>query len=439
VKDFFRFVGRNFYEARVLFIKYLVAGGLLFILTIIANRLELRALTYFNAMFLLSGTVAIIGFGAANAASIYINQNQTDKREVESNFKLGLWVTLVLAVLLTVFIIIFKEAIFKYFIVFDVYDNYLFFYLMIPTIFFTMLMNYFYFILRRLKSFWFQIFLVVVHYVPLILGVLIISLVFGASLVAIAVVSNIALGVLVPLYLFWVFRFRLEVFRTNIFNIFKVKVNNLKTKLKTMTGIISIEGLWSIGYTLTFLFVLKKSEALYNSISYFNSFFNLTNGLFFALLTVASIRICRKMGQSRFDECYREGKFIIYQTVLMWVVMAGILLAISPLLFMGMNVDIRETGRQVLWLLLIMLLFNYVDWALSTYIIPLGGKTRFILILTVICLVYKIFIFLFANQITNNIYLIVALITADSAFNIVMTWWYFAKKKWLVNVNDSMA
>ncbi|MNN75455.1 hypothetical protein D3C81_1917600 [compost metagenome] len=81
-------------------------------------------------------------------------------------------------------------------------------------------------------------------------------------------------------------------------------------------------------------------------------------------------------------------------------------------------------------------LFRFIDWCLNSYILNLGGKTRFIFMSQLSGFIYYILLFIFADKIPQNNLLLIFLVGFVSIFKVSMGLIYFFSKRWMVRLNE---
>ena len=86
---FWKYIKQVFVEGKMLFIKYVCLAVLSTIISVIANRLDIPSLTYFNAVLSVSYFATIIAYGISNGVGVYINQNFKNEKKVNKYAQIG--------------------------------------------------------------------------------------------------------------------------------------------------------------------------------------------------------------------------------------------------------------------------------------------------------------------------------------------------------------
>ena len=89
---FFKEFIDTYKSAKWLILRYLILALYLTVSSIIANKMELTNLTYFNAVLSINGFVSIFSFAIVNGVGVYLNQNINDQKKVNYYVKLGLYI-----------------------------------------------------------------------------------------------------------------------------------------------------------------------------------------------------------------------------------------------------------------------------------------------------------------------------------------------------------
>jgi len=436
IKDFYKYNKKILKDSYLLLTKYFLVGIFWIIITLISNKFAVGDLTYFNAIFSLMIFSSIIPFGISQGISIYINQNIDDLEEVKKNIKLGFLLNLVGIILYISCLLIFKSLIFKHLIIINIPDNYVFFYMMIPVISMVMICDYFSSVFKILLESKSNLFFCLADFGLTLAAILITSIFQELTLTKIAWCYIATKAIFIPFFLVYAFKY---LNKKNTFNLLEFKKVEVKATPKKIKKIISFgvsEIIWNVSFTLSGLVLLKNSEVLYNSYNYFSSTLDMIFGLYYAAVAICSISICNRLGKNEFDEAYKEGKYTLILTVLIWIIIFIISIIASSFIFKGMNLEIVETGRMILIPFLIITLIRFVDWTLSTYIISNSGIVNRFIYFNSFALAYYIILFILVDYITINPVLLIFLLGFDSFISIIINFPFFKSKKWLVNLND---
>ena len=206
----------------------------------------------------------------------------------------------------------------------------------------------------------------------------------------------------------------------------------MEQELKVISARALSEVVWEIGYVFVSLFILKISVISYNQYCYFENALDIFNGLFFAFVSVVSIKICRCIGEEKKDEAKLHAKYSMLSVLVIWAIYAILSLAIFIPLRDGMNSELRPTALVSIILFLIISLLRFSEWNMGTYV--LGQSEYFAkggLILECIFAVYWIVLYLIAGYLPNNVYLIYSLIAVENIIKIIVSLFVFRSDKWL--------
>lgn len=186
---------------------------------------------------------------------------------------------------------------------------------------------------------------------------------------------------------------------------------------------------------MTSLFLLKVSALYFNSYAYYENILNIFNNLFFSFIVLTSINITRSLGEKNFDEAYMHGKYSIYGSIVIWVIYAIISLSLIVPINAGINIELVEIASTAIILYVAIHLFRYLVWNLSSYVLIWGGQVKIQFLLEVFSTLYFIMLFLIADQIPQNIYLVYFLLSLDNIIKLPIELLIFKSKTWLININ----
>lgn len=427
-KSFWKYFWDTLKHSRWLLFRYFIVGVYLIVVGIIANRLQLNHLTYYNSMITMLFFGEMISFGFIEGFGIYINQHINEIDKSKRYAKCGFYFTLALLTLTTIIFASFPNFILKN--VFNLKFDYdlTFYYIMVAVMFFDSVFGYYNHILKKVGEYKYQTIASAIQCVTIVLGMFLL-LVFGnLMLVPIGIVylavnivsvifSNIALS-------------KNKTYSVNLLKFEKVKLS--KQELKTITERALSEVVWEIGYFFISLFILKMDVIAYNQYCYFENALDILNGVFFAFVSSVSINICRCIGEDKKDEAYNHGKNSIMATFVIWLAYSLVSIALFIPLKAGMNIELQPTAFVSLVLFLIVALLRFSEWNLGTYIL---GQSEYFskagLILESIFTVYWIILFLIAELLPVNIFLIYAFIAFENIVKTAISIVVFKHKKWL--------
>lgn len=427
-KKFWKYFWNTLKESKWLLIKYLIVGIYLIVVGIIANRLKLNDLTYYNAMMTVMFFGEMIAFGFSEGFGLYINQHINEPEKSKNYAKIGFYFTCAYSAIITTLFACFPSFILKNILNLNFEVNLVFYYLMVAVMFFNTIFSFYSNLLKKVGEFKIQTintllqsFLIIAVLVILIafnkLELVPIGIIFLASYIGCCIYSHIAL-------------LKNKTYKVNLFKPGKLHLS--KQEFKIIMDHTLSEVVWEIGYFFLSLFILKVDTIAYNQYCYFENTLDILNGIFFAFINVVSIKICRCIGDAQYDEAYKHGKYSLYSTFVIWLAYAAISLSLYIPLKFGMNVELRETAFVSLVLYLVISLLRFSEWNLGTYI--LGQSEVFStlgLIMESIFTCYWIILFLTAQFIPANIFLIYGLIAFENLTKTTISVIIFKQKKWL--------
>lgn len=434
MKDFLSFTKRISKQSINLMLKYFFVGIFWIVITVIANKFELHELTYFNAVFQIMILLSFIPFGIVSGLSVYVNQNIDDKEAIKKYIKLGFMMVFLLVAIFILLLLIFKDFVFKYLIVAEITDNYIFLYMMIPVMLLVIVCDYFSDVLKILRELKNNLFFSLIDFGTTLGAILIVAYLGYLSLYSIAICYIVTKLVFVPAYLVYMFKKSTKIVQLDLLKMHKIKVKFNFSIIKKIYSFGLNEVLWNIAFTISMLSLLKNSELLYNSYLYYENTLNIINGVYFGLLTMCGISVCNHLGKSNIEAAYKESIYSIILTVLLWVGIFSLCIIFKEFIVSGMNVDIIETGMEIFYLYMFMQLIRFINWTFNTYILPQGGEVKFLLQLQVLELIYFIGLFIALSFFEVNPITTIWLISATTIFQNIIYIFYFKSKKWMVNL-----
>ena len=433
IRGFFGFVKNIAKDSVMLLLKYIFVGIFWIILTIVANKFELNDLTYFNAIFSLMVLSCIIPFGISQGIGVFINQNIDDKKSKKRHIKVGFLLNLIASIIILLMIFIFKELIFERLIIVEITDNYKFFYMMLPVIFMVMNCDYFSNILKILKESKVNLLFCMVDFGVTLLFIGLFYSLGALSLNILAICYILTKIICMPSFTCYAFKY-LTKDKYDIIKILKTKTNFKIKELKQICQFAATETIWNIGYIISGLVLLKNSELIYNSYTYFENVLSILNGLYFSFINICSITICSHLGRKEYDKAYQNGKYSIVLIIIIWSIIAGSTILFQGIITSGMNADIQTIGKTILLPYMVIQLLRFLDWGVFTYITSTCGDLKLISTMNYIWLVYFIILFILSNFIKINEVLLILLIGLDGLVNTIIGLRYFKSKKWLKKV-----
>lgn len=427
-KSFWKYFISTIKESKWLLIKYIIVGLYLIITGIIANRLNLNDLTYYNAMMTVLFLGEMIAFGFSEGFGIYINQNINEPEKSKNYAKIGFVFVSIYAIFITTIFAIFPKFILKNILNLEFDVSLTFYYLMVAVMFFNTIFSYYSNLLKKVGEFKIQTINTIIQSV-LIVAILII-------LLAAKKLFLVPIGILFLIsYIFCCIYSHIALLKNKTYKVNLFKLKNLKLtkqEFKIVTERTLSEVVWEIGYFFISLFILKVDVITYNQYCYFENVLDILNGVFFAFINVVAIKICRCIGEEKQEEAYSHGINSLKSTFVIWFIYAIISISLFVPLKLGMNEELQSTAFLSLILFLTISLFRFLEWNLGTYI--LGQSDHFAklgLILETVFTCYWITMFLIAELIPANIFMIYSLIAAENITKTIISFVVFKKKKWL--------
>ncbi len=427
-KSFWKYFGNTLKEAKWLLLRYFIVGIYLIVVGIIANRLNLNDLTYYNSMMTIMFIGEMIAFGFSEGFGIYINQHITEPEKSKNYAKIGFYFTCIYSVLITTLFSCFPNFILKNVLNLHFETDLTFYYLMVTTMFFSTIFNYYSNILKKVGEFKIQSICTILQSVLIVSVLIIFVLTQKLNLIPIGILFIIT-------YVLCCVFSHIALMKNKSYSVNFFKPSTLKLTKQELITIINrtlSEMVWEIGFFFISLFILKMNVIAYNQYCYFENALDIFNGVFFAFVYVVSIKICRCIGSEQKDEAYDHGVNSIKSTFIIWIGYALISLALFIPLKLAMNIELQPTALLSMILFLIISLFRFLEWNLGTYI--LGQSEYFAkpgLILEIVFTTYWIILYLIANLLPSNIFLIYSLIVFENIVKVIISLYVFKKKKWL--------
>ncbi len=418
-----------------LIIDYIAVGIYIIILTLIANKFSLDDLTYFNAALALLYFSNMISYGITSGLNIYINQNINNKEMIKKYISLGFSISLLAGSIFTFIIFISREFIFKNIMSLNITDNYLFFELMCFAIILNVIVEYFIDIFKLVKEFKYRLISNSIKSFFILILISALVYLFTRNIYLIAITYIIAYAIIIPVMLY-LFKYKTKTINISFKEIFNCIHNIHKNEVYTVLIVGLKEIIWNIGYTISGIILLNKSESLYNSYSYFENVLDIINGVFYSLIAVSAMEVCNQIGENKTQKAYKSSVYSIGIGVIVWLFMFLIYIVFTNNIISGMNTEIQDIGRNIAILYLFVQLLRYIDWSLNSYILVLGSKVKLPFLLDLFTLVYFTVIFIFNKYLPNNEYILILIVGSDSIIKNIINIPYFLSKKWIKNVNE---
>lgn len=106
-KEFWKYFKDTYKSAKWLVVRYLIVAVYLTVSSIIANKMSLNNLTYFNAIIGLATFGNLLSFGISNGVGIFINQNIHNKDKVSYYTKVGMYLNFVFSFICVIMLLVF--------------------------------------------------------------------------------------------------------------------------------------------------------------------------------------------------------------------------------------------------------------------------------------------------------------------------------------------
>lgn len=433
-KDYWKYFFGTYKKAKWLVLRYVVVAIYLSVSSIIANKLSLANLTYYNAIVTILTFADLIGYGTGNAFGLYINHNLYSKDKRENYAKAGLYTSTIVTFLFVIILMVFKKFILHTILGLDYGIDYTFYYIMLFVVFIRGIKEYLTNIVTQLEIFNISLVNSLTSGISLILGFLIAWKGFDLSLVVIAI-TYIIEGIAVSLVC--VFALRGTIYKNNPYKIdlFKnIAISLTKEEVGTLFRVAIIEVVWEVGYFFSSLFLLKYNETIFNQYAYYENILDIFNGFLFSFIMFNGIEISRSLGERNFDKGYKLGKYSIASCIIIWLFYVLLSFAFSKPIISGMNKELQDSAFLSMALYVLLHLFRFVSWNYFSYVLNRGGEVKFILISHIIAMVYYILIYIFASSLPDNIYLAYGMLAIVDVINIITGSIIFKKKKWIKSV-----
>lgn len=430
-KDFWSYFGSSFKKSKWIIVRHIVIALYLTVSSIIANKMNLTNLTYFNSVFGLTYFSELIAFGIANGIGVYINHNIENKNKVNNYIKTGLYLHIISSFIWVVLLAVLYKPLLHGLLYLPQTIDYTFYFLMLIYCFLVSILTYIVNILKELEIFFGELLLAIIQSILIILGFFLALWAFDLSLYFIAF-SYIFAAICAIIFGF-IYLYK----KININLLKPTKLSLTKTEFFTIVKMTLTQFVWQIGYTFLSYFILKSSEIIFNQYAYFENVLDILNGFYFSFVVVTSIDIARSLGENNFKETYKIAKYSLWATFVIWAIYFIISVSISIPLINGMSIDIQENAFICLILYLFIYLFRFLSWNLMSYILCRGGEVKLIFWQELCCSIYLVALYFIAGFIPSNIFLIFSLVALPTIFQTILGLIMFKRKKWMKNLNHS--
>lgn len=432
-KDFWKYFFATYKNAKWLVLRYVIVAVYLTVSSIIANNMHLDNLTYYNAIIGLVSFCDIIGFGVSNGVGLYMNQNIKEKEKVDYYAKYGMYINFITSIIIVTLLAGLYKQILHTFLGLPQGIDYTFYFCMLIYIFLDCLLSYFIHTLKELKMFLAEMIVSLIQCILIVGGFVCIWLGFDLSLKLISIIY--ILSMVASLTFAIIYFYKNKIHKINLFKFVKIKF--VKKEVVNIWRMSGAQIVWQVGFTILSYAILRSSVIVFNQYAYYENVLDIFNGLFFSFITLTSIDICRKLGESDFDNAYKIGKYSLYSNVVIWLVYFALSLAFSPLIIKGMSVDIQQFALLSMVLYITMHLFRFLSWNLISYILCWGGELKLLLWQEVASTIYLIIFYFVAPYLPSNIFLIYFIITFPTILQTIMGLIMFKRKKWMKNLTNN--
>ncbi len=428
---FWKYFITTFKEAKYLLLKYLGAAVLMSIISILSNLLQVRELTYLNAVLAINCFSGLISFGIAEAIGILVNQSISSQYRVKKYVRIGSELNIIFMFLFTVFLVACPRFIMEGVTGF-IPQDYTFYYLMCVDFFLCGIKEYLLEILKQLQIYRLQFFSDCLAYILVVLGFVILyfSGIYYLNYIAAVYILAVALTIVVALLALY----KNKTIKINLLRFQSLKLTSSQWKLILVN--LATEFVWQVGYFATSVLLLRMSDAMLNTYSYLESVLDLFNGFYYAFVNITCIKISRCLGRNQFDKALFHAKKSIWASVVIWAMFAASSMILIYPIALGVNKAYFSLMFTVLPCYVAMTFFRFVTWNFSSYMLRLGGKTTVHLVIE-ICetLSYVIFCFV-ARFLPDNIYLSYFIIALPDIVSLPFEILIYKRKRWIANINE---
>ena len=418
---FWKYFWRVIKSAKWLFIRGIAISLMWLVTAVFANTMKVADLTYYNALITIYFFFDIFYFGVTQGVMVLLESKKKDK---ENYLRAGFYVNAATNFVGAVILFAGGEWILSSLLGLTNVDSMLFYYLMCGVIIFSSVTKYFESTLRLFNKTKQQMNSNIIIFVTIIFGFALLFLVGGVVLTWIPLIFFVAF-LLSAIYNARVFR---KEFGVNILKLKKVSLS--KNEFLIIFTRLLVEIFWQVGYTLASLFLLKYSESIFNTYSYFENVLDVLLNFLYASLHITSLQVARLIGRRRYQGAYIVGKYSVLIALSFWVgyaVLSGILF--WPFM-MGLNPELLQTGAQTYFLYIGLYLFRVLAWTLSSYVLTAGGKSLAQTIMQVLVTIYYLTFYLLANFIPFNIFIAYGVMAFESLVILTTDVIMFCRKNW---------
>ncbi len=432
IKEFFKYFFTTIKRGKFLLIKGIAIAILTSIISIISNLLGVYELTYLNAFLSLNYFATMLAFGVSQGTNIIVNQNISIKGRVEKSVKMGFELILILAGVITTILAIFPRF-FMETITSFVPNDYTFYYIMCAYFFFSCLVGYLEDTLDQLKIFKLSFLSTSISYIFVIVGFLLLYFI-GVFLLNYIAIVYVLSGVLL-FVLYYVVLLKRSGFNINVFKF--VPISFTKKQWTILISNFFVEVIWEVGYFATSIYLLRTSDMLFNTYSYLENVLDILNCFFGSYRVICAIEITRALGKDKFDEAKLHAKNLLLGTLVLYIFYVIFSLLLIYPIALGVNDGYFSAMFYVLPCYVIIHLFRFFSWVLSSYMLRLGGKNNLIIsICSASYTIWCVILCFISNYLPSNTYFVYFMIALPDIIFTVLYLILYKRGKWLNNIQN---
>lgn len=430
-KEFTKYFFGTFKQGKFLLLKYLGMAGLMVVVAVLSNLLEVYELTYLNAFLAINYFSSMLSFGISQSTNTFVNQNYNFKHKVRRFAQMGFQMNFAIILLFTIALVSFPKFFMESIAEF-IPNDYTFFYIMCGYFFITGIQSFAIEILKQLQRYKAQMLCECIPIAITVVGFLVLYFagVYLLNLIAIVYILSGTIGLVMAIILLS----KDKKMSINLFGRTTIKFTKQQWVIIINTFISEI--LWEIGYYATTIFLLRMNDGMFNTYSYLENVLDIINGVFFTYVNVISIKITRSLGRKKFDKAYMHAKYSIYGSVVIWLGYFVLSMGLSYPLALGANNAYFEMMFYVIPLYTGIHLARFLFWNFSSYMLQLGGFTKPFVIMDALGSIYLVAICFIADLLPVNLILAYSLIIVPDLLSLPFCFWIFKSKKWMTDIND---
>lgn len=430
-KIFFKYFWSTFKESKFLLLKYVAVAVLYSVISILANLLNVKELTYLNAFLSLYAFASIIAFGIGNAISVFMNQNISSKFKVRKYAKIGFEINIIFSFIVTALLVLFPRFFMETLMGYNP-ESYTFYYIMCGYFFLSCTSSYLVETMKCLKFFKQQFVCEITPLIITILGFLILYFcgIYYLNYIAIAYILGTVFSMTFSIIL-------LMKNKEISVNFFKLQTINLtKRQWWILLSNLAVEFIWQIGYYATSIILIRFSDGIFNTYSYLENVLDVFNSFLFAFSSVSAIRITRCLGRNQFDKAYTYAKQSIVASILIWCFYFVASMALIYPIALGVNREYFSLMFTVMPCYVAIHFFRFIAWNMGSYMLRLGGKNTIFVIIEFFCSVILVSMCFIVQFLPVSVPLAYLIILIPTLLFLPVYFIIFKRKKWLCNINE---